>query len=297
MMRLTAMLLAWLAATGPAFGYFGDGEPAAPEPGWFERLALAVGQWQRAFHQDLGQAMQAAGDGDRLWPVLGVAAFAFLYGVFHAVGPGHGKAVVAGYFVGRGAPAWRAASLGGAIALVQAAAAILLVGGLALALGMAGTRLLAEVSLLEMASYGLIVVLGLLMLYRGIRGEPCCREAGHDHSHAHAPAPRSIWPAALAVGIRPCSGALIVLLFASANQAYLLGVGAVLAMALGVAITISAIGIGAIGARRGITRMTAGRPGLAARSQTALAVGGAAIVVAAGALMLLGASTRVGFPA
>ena len=320
---LVPALLAFLAAR-PAWAYLappsGGGEAPPAAPGLFDQIVLSVAQWQRDFHERLAEAMQAATDGDRLWPVLTVAAFAFLYGVFHAVGPGHGKAVVAGYFVGQRASIWRATALGSAIAGVQGVSAIVLVGGLAGILGLAGTRLLSGVPLLEMVSYGLIIALGLHMLYRGLRGKPCCAEADHHHHH-HAPghsargpsraatkpgtsadgtivagAPRqpAIWPAALAVGVRPCSGALIVLLFASAHQAYPLGAGAVLAMAVGVAITVSAIGIGAIGVHRALDGPAASRLGLATWARSALHVAGASIIVLAGTVMLLGASARGG---
>ena len=307
------------AASRPAQAYFGSpaGGDAAPmtQPTFVDQIILAVARWQREFHQDLAEAMQAAGDGDRLWPVLTVAGFAFLYGVFHAIGPGHGKAVVAGYFVGQRAVLWRAVALGGAIAAVQGVSAIILVGGLVGVVGLAGTRLLAGMPVLEMVSYALIIIIGLHMFYQALRGQACCSDdhLHHDHHdhrgddgaarsdgrHRAAAADwhggswvLSVWPAALAVGVRPCTGALIILLFAAANQAYPLGAGAVAAMAVGVAITVSLIGIGAIGIHRALDSPVTGRFGLAVWLRPALKFTGATIIILAGILMLLAALAR-----
>ena len=315
---LVGVALSGAAASRPAQAYFGppadgDGAPVT-SPTFVDQLILAVARWQREFHQSLAEAMQAAGDGDRLWPVLTVAGFAFLYGVFHAIGPGHGKAVVAGYFVGQRAVLWRAVALGSAIAAVQGVSAIVLVGGLVGVVGLAGTRLLAGIPVLEMVSYALIIILGLHMLYQALRGQDCCSDdhvhVHHDHC-GHDGAPRSddrhraaaadgddvswalsIWPAALAVGVRPCTGALIVLLFAAANQAYPLGAGAVAAMAVGVAITISVIGIGAIVLHRALDSPVTGRFGVAVWLRPALKLTGATIIILVGILMLLAALAR-----
>ena len=231
---------------------------------------------------------------------------AFLYGVFHAAGPGHGKFIVTSYFLARNAPVARGVMMSGLISFLQAVSAILIVTVLVMILGRGRLAVLGQVVTLELVSYGLVVLLGLYMAWGAFRGVDCDHGADghhapvghHDHDGTARPTPwfrrlGGMMPVAIAAGVRPCSGAIILLLFTMANGLYFLGVLGTLVMALGVAITVSIVGMLAIGTRRSIFRFTG--DGGVARLWLLRGVGivGSLLVALIGALLFLATWERL----
>jgi len=94
--------------------------------------------------------------------------------------------------------------------------------------------------------------------------------------------------AVVACGLRPCSGAIIVLIFALAQDLFWTGVGATLIMGLGTAATVAAIATVAVSARNLASRITRTRAGLGILTMRAIEVGSAALIVAFGMLLLAG---------
>ena len=321
------------AAAGPAaaqnpFGLDPKGAPAkpgaapaakAPPPPLFrppaavQRFVVAVARWQRRLNDELARQVAAYKSGGAVAPVLAILLLSFLYGLFHAAGPGHGKFVVAAYFLAHRARPRDGVLMSGLIALAQALVAIGLVGIFALALDAGTLELIGNVTWVELASYALIVLLGLWMFWGGIVGRGCTHghgpgrnrdrehgDRGHSHSGTAGPGLGAMVPAAVAAGLRPCTGAVIVLLFTLANGIFVIGVLGSLVMALGVAITVSAIGLAAIYARRGAARAAGSRPVLArfgnlAHRTAGLAGGG--VIVLVGVALALAAAERLGLPA
>lgn len=243
-------------------------------------------------------------DGGSLVAGAWLCLIAFVYGVLHAAGPGHGKLVVSSYFLANRAAWRRGVLLSVGAALTQALAAILLVGVPVLLLGMTRASAMGQIRYLELASYGVMTLIGLGLLVRAARGQVGCghdhglNEHGHHHEHSHAcghnHAPltaerRGFRLLAFAVGCRPCSGAVLVLLFALANDMVPAGLLAVLVMAAGVALTTSAAGFVGIGARRGVERLLLARPRAALLAERGMALGGAGAVTLLGGLLFLAA--------
>lgn len=229
-------------------------------------------------------------DPSALWSLLGLA---FAYGVFHAAGPGHGKAVLAAYLVANERALKRGLVMAGLAALLQAAVAISLVGGLSLLLGASGQVMRKTAEFVEIGSYAAIALVGLFLVWR--KGQALLtdwrlarpKQAGavasrfqctaaddpvHMHGpgcgHFHMPDPAKLggafaWRdaagAVVAAGLRPCSGAILVLVFSAAQGIFLAGVGATLAMALGTAATTGLIAVLAVHARNLAQRLSAGR--------------------------------------
>ena len=246
------------------------GTPAATESGSFWQRSLAgLHDTQRDLHRRLAVAVRGLQEG-------GTAAAAFLmgisllYGVFHAVGPGHGKAVISAYLLANESAVRRGVLLAFLASLLQGLSAILLVGVLSILLDMAGVKVRDSVSYLETASYGLVALVGAWLLASLLRRALDRRRRQHHHDpdhgpgcgHDHLPNPallasataaderRSLAGAVskaagivLAVGVRPCSGAVLVLLFALAHGVFLAGVAATFAMAFGTAVTVSALAV------------------------------------------------------
>ncbi|MEQ8697070.1 MAG: hypothetical protein RLT05_10980 [Bauldia litoralis] len=291
--------------------------PAFTPPGFVQRAVTTIGVWQRSLNKRLNEEIAAYKRHGSLTPVLVILMISFLYGLFHAVGPGHGKFIVTGYFLANRARPMHGVAMSGLIALVQALTAIAIVGGAAAILDISSFVLVKNVVWIELASYALILLLGLWIVWGGIVGRGCSHghAPGHDHDtgdgnahghdhgpgHDHAsPKPvtsyRAMVPAAVAAGLRPCTGSILVLLFTLAQGIFFVGVLGSLVMALGVALTVSAIGLTTIYVRRGIAQVA--NPGVRAANIAHRAtgiVGGALILFFAG-LLCLAAAQRVGLP-
>ncbi|MFA4913852.1 MAG: nickel/cobalt transporter, partial [Burkholderiaceae bacterium] len=240
----------------------------------------------------------------------------FAYGVFHALGPGHGKAVIASYVLANRQTARNGAVLAFAASLVQAMVAIAVVSVLALVFNVTAGVMNEATRWLEITAYAMVMVLGLMLVWRkalrplirgrhsrGLEQGPGDRRShdahghapnhGHSHSHshshghghghvdgnqhhthshdhdeccghAHVPPPetmagalslRRAWVAILAIGLRPCSGALIVLVFALAQDFYFAGVASALAMGVGTGLTVAMLAVLSVWAGSATTRL------------------------------------------
>lgn len=232
----------------------------APSGPWQALLAY-IHQMQGDLHRQLAGAVRALKGDAAGEAVLFLIALSFLYGVFHAVGPGHGKAVISTYLLANESVVRRGIALAFFASFVQGLTAIALVGLLAVLLDMSGLRVSASVGVLESASYALVALVGFWLLWSFLR--PLFAHGrgaeGHDHGagcggcgHNHAPDPALLsrqglsskgWGIVTAVGLRPCSGAVLVLLFALAQGVFVAGVAATAAMSLGTALTVSALAL------------------------------------------------------
>ena len=294
------------AAAHPAWaqgaaGPFGVGHPDAAGAGAPTGVFAWMAAKQSLFYQALSQAIRALRtDSAALWSLVGLS---FAYGVFHAAGPGHGKAVISSYLVATGEGFRRGVALSSLAALAQAVTAIVVVGALTVALGATSVAMGAATYWLEAASYAAITALGALLLWRKgrglaraarglpvhVHGPDCAHEHGVDPVLVQGPVDwRRAGAAVLAVGLRPCTGALIVLVFALAQGLAWAGVLATLAMAAGTALTVAAIASLAVGAKATALRIASARPGLGAMLLAVLETGAAALILAFGVVMLGG---------
>lgn len=280
---------------------------------------------QQSLQRDLATGVKSLKGDNALAGAVMLAALSFLYGVVHAVGPGHGKAIISSYVVANEETVRRGVVISFIAAGLQALTAIALVGIFAFALNATGLEINAWSNQLESVSYALIALVGLWLLvtqlsrlYRNWR-EPAESEAhahhhhdaGHGHHHddghhhhahhhaegeacshivdAKALAGPFSWRKALAVvfsvGIRPCTGAILVLIFALTQGLFWAGVAATFAMAFGTAITVAALASLALGSRELALRL-GGRSGAWANGVwTACAIGGSALILLLGAAM------------
>ncbi|HEY7662249.1 MAG TPA: nickel transporter, partial [Xanthobacteraceae bacterium] len=301
-------------------------------------------------------------DGSAAW---GLLALSFLYGIFHAAGPGHGKAVISSYMVANGETWTRGVALSFASALFQALVAVAVVGVAAAILNATAATMSRAVNAIEIVSYSLIILIGLRLLWvkgrafvaalrtlhrptavgaavtpthlhhdhaHSARGH-CRHDHPHDHDHhdrdhhdhhadcdhhhhaashvhqhdcgdhasawghAHAPEPEELagpggWrrglSAIVAVGLRPCSGAILVLVFALAQGLFWTGVAATFVMGLGTAVTVAAVATIAVSARTWAKRFAEARSGYGMLAMRGIEVGAAVVIVAFGGLLLTG---------
>ncbi|MDO6586518.1 hypothetical protein Q4543_13450 [Salipiger sp. 1_MG-2023] len=215
------------------------------------------------------RALRAGDPGALSW----LLAMCFAYGVLHAAGPGHGKLLVGGYGVGRRVPLARLSALALVSSLAQAGVAIAVVytGAALLGLGRVALTDAAE-DYLAPASYAAIGCIGLWLLLRGLRKLPAPKAHVHDHhcdcGHAHAPTTEQVETlhglrdAALlvaAIAIRPCTGALFLLILTWRMNLDLAGILGVTAMGLGTGAVTVAVAAASVTFREGaLMRLASG---------------------------------------
>ncbi len=318
------------AALAQPFGM--SRNPAPPSFGPFAGWILAK---QAEFYRMLSGSIRAAkADGTAAWGLMGIS---FAYGVFHAAGPGHGKAVISSYLVANDETWRRGIALSFASAILQAFTAIAIVGIAAVLLGATAHVMGNAVRAIEMVSYALIILIGLRLLW--VKGRAFWhllrpREHAHDHhhdhhhghdhghahahshshdhaqahdhdhddeahawGHAHALEPSELkgphWlrrglSAIVAVGLRPCSGAIIVLVFALAQGLFWLGVASTFVMGLGTAITVATVATIAVVARGFAGRLAKGKPGAGMLFLRGVETAAAVLIILFGVALLTG---------
>src|SRR5215470_2290944 len=334
-------------------GPFGAPRSQAPAPAVGGVLGWIFAK-QAEFYRQFSSLLRAAkADGSAAWSLFGLS---FLYGIFHAVGPGHGKAVISSYIVANNETWTRGVVLSFASALLQALVAVAVVGLAAALLNATAATMSRAVNVIEIVSYSLIILIGVRLLW--VKGRaflallhtlhrPAAASAavtprdhdhphldhahhghahnGHDHDHhhdhrhqgeghahhhhhahdedasawghAHAPEPEELagpggWKrglsAVLAVGLRPCSGAILVLVFALAQGLFWAGVASTFVMGIGTAITVALIASIAVGARAWAQHFADARSGYGMLAMRGIEVGAAVVIIAFGALLLTG---------
>ncbi|MGN7750665.1 nickel/cobalt transporter [Sinorhizobium sp. 22678] len=331
---LLTVFSATVAAAQSPLG-IGTAEPSIRTTGFLGGFFSWVNMEQQGFYRMLTDALKDMRENPwQLWSLIGLS---FTYGVFHAAGPGHGKAVISSYMIANETELKRGVLLSFLSSILQGVVAILLIGAVYLVLRGSSISMTNATRALEIASYALIAAFGGWLVFRKLRSmlrpapAPATMHAddvhGHSHEHhhhhhhhhhhdhhhahgpvevcatcghAHAPDPALLkgdrfalseaWSAIVAVGLRPCSGALIVLSFALLNGLYLGGVLSVFAMSIGTAITVSILATMAVTAK-GIAVRYASSDSAAARISNAIEIAGALLVLLLG-LVLLGASLQ-----
>lgn len=325
----------------------GTNEATLPSTGLFSGVLNWINVQQQAFYRSLTGALKAMRqDGGQVWILVGLS---FTYGVFHAAGPGHGKAVISSYMLANEVALRRGVMLSFVSAFLQAATAILLMALLFFVLRGTSVSMTNATWFLEIASYALIAAFGAWLLWRKAsplliarfagaparslsashahahhhHGPACGHDHHHDHQahdhdhhdhghhhvhagskvcascgHSHAPDPsmlgsdrfswKTAWSAVAAVGVRPCSGALIVLTFSFLNGLWVAGIMSVFAMALGTALTVAVLATLAVTAKNVAVNL-AGDGRMGNRVHATIEIGGAAMVMLLG-LTLLAAS-------
>jgi len=335
--------LAFALAPGQALAAFGrrpfevgGGEGGGAYNGLTGWLMAAQSSFTHAMARDLHAIPQ---DSTALWALIGVG---FLYGVAHAAGPGHGKAVIASYMMANDSALRRGVLLALIAAILQGAVAVAIVGVAAALLNATAERMNEVADGLATASYLGVAAIGAWLAWRkgfalaralsayfarrailsggvlfagapwrsatavaggggfraGAPGAIDTPDADGACGHLHAPDPRALgegfsWRAALstvvAAGARPCSGSLLILVFALAQGLFRVGVAAVAAVSLGTAITTGALACLAVFAKGLAVRIAAGEDARVALVARACEFAAALAVLAFGLALFFGA--------
>lgn len=328
----------------------GASEVTLQPTGPFAHLILWINAEQKRFYLMMTTALKAMKDDP--WAAWTLVSLSFLYGILHAAGPGHGKAVISSYMIANETALRRGIFLSFISSVLQALSAIFLVGmawfvlrGIGISMGEAGRGM-------EIASYILVILCGIYIIFRKLRSKPQpapalavetiapapvwqgslsasatqkpsslntsmrlkyqpanAKAAVFDHEfsgnganctacgHSHLADPSTLsgdfnwktaWAAIIAVGIRPCSGAIIVLTFSMLNGLMLGGILSAFAMAFGTFITVALLATLAVTAKNTALRLVK-NPLMSSRLQTAIEIAAALFIILTGALLLIAA--------
>ncbi|HZH12009.1 MAG TPA: nickel transporter [Microvirga sp.] len=298
-----SLLALWIGPVSapPPRSPFGMGVREAAPTGNLGAWILSI---QSGFYASLQASVRAMKESGAAFGSL--LAVGFAYGIFHAAGPGHGKSVISAYLVADEKALRKGFALSFAAALVQALVAILIVGTVSLALRATASTMNRLALNVELASFIAVALLGLAITWRksgkmlgilALAKNPLASVPDEGCDHVHMPPPeelsrltrwRDMAGVALAAGIRPCAGALIVLVFSLAQDLFAAGIAATFAMALGTALTTSAIAALAVFAKALALRLAGGRGAAGAIAIAGLELIAAAFVLVLGASLLIG---------
>ncbi|ASP34655.1 DUF1007 family protein [Labrenzia sp. VG12] len=320
----------------------GQGQPGI-QVGVLDSIFGTIAVKQKEFYQSLvGSLRSFRNDPNAFWLLVGLS---FAYGIFHAAGPGHGKAIITSYVVANNETLKKGIVLSFASAFAQALTAIVLVGGLAIVLKQTSIVVKNSAQWLEVGSYVLITALGAWLLWlkafkpltmasiaRFSSDKLALAGAGHGHAHhdhdhghhhhhhghghghhhheigpdgvcstcghAHAPTPDMLQgkitagravAIVLAVGLRPCTGALVVLVFALSQGMVVAGIASTLVMAVGTGITVSLLAGLAVGAKDLAVRLFGEGSPMANRVHRTIEIVAALVVFLLGLILLIAA--------
>ncbi|MCL6379593.1 nickel/cobalt transporter [Pectobacterium brasiliense] len=309
--------------------------------GYWPQIVLQSAIWQKSLHQQMSHLLQMV-EQQPHQAGLSLMMFSLVYGVLHAVGPGHGKVVIMTYLATHPSKLKSSLKLTLAASLVQGLMAVALVTVVLGILQLSSRTLHNSSFWMEKGSFVLVAGLGLLLCFRALKqlyiavvrqpkpatilrvtplhvtqfNVPTDRRmvlrptpalsSSHQHDadcgcgHRHLPSNEELerdssWRTrlmiVLAMGMRPCSGAILVLLFSKVIGVYWWGVASALVMAAGTAITISALAVLVFYCRRVVERLGANRasPMWQRATFSLLAFAGGLILVGSGVLLYLSA--------
>jgi nickel/cobalt transporter (NicO) family protein len=286
---------------------------------FFENPVIWARDKQQVFSSTMRNALgklKTDGSTTAAWTLL---SFGLAYGIFHAAGPGHGKVVISSWLLATENDLKRGLLVAFLSSMFQALTAILLVSGLFLIVASVGSVVRDVVGYMEQASYAMICALGLYLIYTATRGwfkkrnvftqttskpfnfEIVNLHNAHIHDehcgHNHAPEPNDLrgdWSfkkalsLSFAIGLRPCTGAIAVLLAANTIGLYWAGIASTLAMGFGVFLTVSIIAAITVYGKDFALKLAARDNQRLGTIVNLLRLGGGAVVAFMGAIMFLG---------
>ena len=280
---------------------------AAPQLGPWDRTVAYVRVKQREIQRELADAIKALRQERSLAAAWSLIALSFFYGVFHALGPGHGKAVISTYLLTQRSDLRKGLALSWGGSLLQGVTAIALVYGAVALVDWTQRDARNAVGTLESVSFALIALVGTALMLRSLWalarawrrqanvGASTSEAAACGHNHGPSAAQlraasglRGAISVIVSIGIRPCSGAVLVLLVAQILALHLAGLAAVLAMSIGTAITVSVLAGVAVSMRRLSTNLVKldGRGAMVAGSLVAMT--GGLLIALMGAVLFAG---------
>jgi len=234
---------------------------------------------QRELNSKLSKMIRETKEDPSPGTILLALIISFIYGMIHSLGPGHGKIFATSYFLSNRSKYLKGLILGFSTGIFHAMSAILSVTLLYFIISSGTMKNIDELNItMQKISYIVIVLVGSFLLYQAFR---------HKHSNKEKSG-RSLFSIALAVGIVPCPGTTIILIFSMTLGVYLFGIALAGAMALGMGATISLAGLSAIFLNRQGQKLSSTLIKNGEMLEKVLNIAGAVIIILLGLILFSG---------
>lgn len=253
-----------------------------------------ISAWQQRLNLKMAVLTRQAKETGRPGPLLLLIGIAFAYGVLHAAGPGHGKAVAASYLLSHTSKLSRGILLGNMAAFFHGTSGVLLVLVVHVVLMKGITGSLEHVTrTTQLISYVLVSVLGAILLARNILSWRKANPGEDVHNTGRFPSKKRGYIAmAFAVGVVPCPGVVLVMLFCLSLNEIGLGLLLALSLILGMAFTISVVSVFGIAGKHFALRILSPRPKLTMVIEKCIETAAAFMITALGVLFFAAVMCR-----
>lgn len=208
-------------------------------------IYIKLAKIQQQLSEKLSGMMREVKETGNYLSMLPLILIAFIYGTIHAAGPGHGKAIAASFLVSRGRKIQDGLFIGSFVAILHGLSGITLVLLLKLVLNKSVMSPLADIThTTKIISYSLILGVGILLTLKSLYSWYLNMGTKRDQ-YLSRPDERPAGSLSMAfiVGLIPCPGTVIIMLFALSINMIEAGVILAISQTLGMAVTISIIGM------------------------------------------------------
>lgn len=211
--------------------------------------------WQHQLREKMSGLLREAKSGDDITPLILLCLFAYTYGIVHSAGPGHGKAVALSYIMSCRPSMSTGLAFGNIVAMTHGLSGIALVLTVKFILESGINQSLETMTYVtQILSFSLISLMGLFIVTKGLIG---LARKSHVTLPRNTPSPKKHFAAAFAVGLIPCPGVVMVMLFAISLNLTGLGILLGACIAAGMATTITGITLAAMSGKAAALRLTA----------------------------------------
>lgn len=203
------------------------------------KFIYEINSYQKILNTNIASSFKQV-DEAGIYGSLTIIAIAFVYGIVHAAGPGHGKAIVASYFLSQGKKLLSAFKMGYLVSAIHASSALILTFLIYyLVDGLFSKTFNQSVDIMYKVSGGFIILVGFYLIYE-------LKKEWNTYEKIEKTKDKKSYIVALSVGIVPCPGVMTVLFFSLMMGHLVTGILATIAMSIGMGLTISLTGALAI---------------------------------------------------
>jgi ABC-type nickel/cobalt efflux system permease component RcnA len=197
--------------------------------------------WQYDLNRYISTTIRSIDDENNLTSSFLVLGIAFLYGLIHAAGPGHGKALVSFYFISNKSDYKKAFKMGYMISIIHAISALMVTFSIYFIIHTMFRKNFNDFSQIAMsASAIMIIIVGLFIVYEGYKAKKL--QISNDDIKDEVKS-KSEYAVAFGAGIVPCPGVMTIVLFCIVLKKFILGIFAAIFMSIGMGLTISLAGV------------------------------------------------------
>jgi nickel/cobalt transporter (NicO) family protein len=262
-------------------------------PGFIQALLNSINDIQRDLNNSLSVLSRKINEEKNVFILFLLSGLSLFYGLIHALGPGHGKVIMVSYVLSHPLKARQGIFLGGFIAVIHTTSAVVLVSILYFILKSTYSGYSQEPKrIISLVSYGLIFGMGIFLLLKTVcvdilKLKKDKEQKLHNSTGGESNTIQNLIIPALIIGLVPCEGAVLILIFSISINSYWLGILLAIAMSIGMAFTISIIGITTIYSKKGFLKIIPAKNGITKVIGRIIQLIGAVVILLFGLLLFL----------